>query len=214
MAGGARRREPNGRAGKLVDMPVADLPLTRDRIVAAAADVVRRFGPGKATVVDVARALGVTHAAVYRHVSSKAELRELVVDRWLEQTMPTVRAAAVAPGPAPGRLRGLVDALVGIKRQRAAEDPELFAAYLILAREARSVTSAHVDELIELLAGVIGAGVAEGTLAVADPTGAARAVLMATSRFHHPSHAAEWADPGIDAALDDVWQLVIRGLRK
>jgi len=27
---------------------------------------------------------------------------------------------------------------------------------------------------------------------------------MATSRFHHPAHAAEWADPDIDAAFDDI----------
>jgi AcrR family transcriptional regulator len=41
----------------------ADGPLTRDRILATAEDVIRRFGPAKATVVDVARALGVSHAA-------------------------------------------------------------------------------------------------------------------------------------------------------
>ena len=56
-----------------------DAPLTRDRILAAAEDVIRRFGPAKATVVDVARALGVSHTAVYRHVATKAELRDLVV---------------------------------------------------------------------------------------------------------------------------------------
>ena len=38
----------------------ADTALTRERIVAAAEDVIRRFGPAKATVVDVARALGET----------------------------------------------------------------------------------------------------------------------------------------------------------
>ena len=36
-------------------MSPADTPLTRDRILAAAEDVLRRFGPAKATVVDVAR---------------------------------------------------------------------------------------------------------------------------------------------------------------
>jgi hypothetical protein len=41
----------------------ADGPLTRDRILATAEEVIRRFGPAKATVVDVARALGVSHAA-------------------------------------------------------------------------------------------------------------------------------------------------------
>lgn len=35
----------------------------------------------------------------------------------------------------------------------------------------------------------------------------ARAVLIATSRLHHPAHAAEWGDPAIDAAYNDVWQL-------
>ena len=37
-------------------MAPADAPLTRDRILAAAEDVIRRYGPAKATVVDVARA--------------------------------------------------------------------------------------------------------------------------------------------------------------
>ena len=81
-----------------------DAPLTRDRIVSAAEDVLRRFGPGKATVVDVARALGVSHAAVYRHVATKAELRDLVVGRWAETTMPPLRAIAAKPGPAPERV--------------------------------------------------------------------------------------------------------------
>ena len=68
-------------------MSRADTPLTRDRILATVEDVVRRFGLAKANVVDVARALGVSHAAVYRHVATKAELRDLVVGRWAESTM-------------------------------------------------------------------------------------------------------------------------------
>jgi AcrR family transcriptional regulator len=42
-----------------------DSPLTYEQILEAAEDVLRRFGPGKATVVDVARALGVSHGSVY-----------------------------------------------------------------------------------------------------------------------------------------------------
>src|SRR5580658_3466329 len=108
-------------------MPQADTPLTLDRIVAAAEDVIRRFGPAKATVVDVARALGVSHAAVYRHVATKADLRDLVVGRWAEATMPPLRAIAALTGPAPLRLRRLVDALIAVKRRLVANDPELFA---------------------------------------------------------------------------------------
>jgi AcrR family transcriptional regulator len=194
-------------------MPPADTPLTRDRILATAEDVIRRFGPAKATVVDVARALGVSHAAVYRHVATKAELRDLVVGRWVEETMAPLRAIADRPGPAPKRLRQLFDALIAMKRRRAAEDPELFAAYRTLAADAQSIVAAHVEELIGLAAKVIRSGVKEGNFRALDPVAAGRAVLFATSRFHHPIHAAEWIDPAIDEEFDDVWKLLMDGLR-
>jgi AcrR family transcriptional regulator len=193
-------------------MPPTDTPLTLDRILATAEDVIRRFGPAKATVVDVARALGVSHAAVYRHVATKAELRDLVVGRWAEATMPALRAIAGQPSPAPQRLRRLIDALIAVKRRRAAEDPELFSAYRTLAVGAQSVATAHVAELVGLAATVIRSGVEEGSFRTVDPEAAARAVLFATSRFHHPAHAAEWVDPAIDAAYNDVWQLLMDGL--
>src|SRR3974390_930309 len=98
-------------------MSITDAPLTLDRIVSAAEDVLRRFGPAKATVVDVARALGVSHAAVYRHVATKAEPRDLVVGRWVEAIMPSLRAIAAQPGPAPQRLRRLFDGMIEVKRR-------------------------------------------------------------------------------------------------
>jgi AcrR family transcriptional regulator len=194
-------------------MSPADNLLTRERILATAEDVVRRFGPAKATVVDVARALGVSHAAVYRHVATKAELRDLVVGQWVEATMPPLRAIANRPGSAPQRLRRLIDALIDVKRRRADDDPELFAAYRTLAADAQSVVAAHVDELVQLAAMVIRSGVREGAFRTVDPVATGRAVLFATSRFHHPVHAAEWGDPAIDAAYNDVWQLLMNGLR-
>jgi len=49
-----------------------------------------------------------------------------------------------------------------------------------------------------------------------EPTDAAiagRAVLHATARFHHPAHAVEWRDPEIEAQLDAVVSLLMRGLK-
>ena len=162
--------------------------------------------------MDVARALGVSHTAVYRYVATKAELRGLVVGRWAEATMPPLRAAIAQPGPAPQRLRRLFDALIAVKRRRAFEDPELFAAYRTLAGEAQPIVAAHVEELVGLAAAVIDSGVKDGTFRTVDAVAAARAMLAATSRFHHPAHFAEWADPAVDAGFDDVWQLLMIGL--
>jgi AcrR family transcriptional regulator len=191
---------------------MTDAPLTRERILAAAEDVIRKYGPAKATVVDVARALGVSHAAVYRHVATKAELRDLVVGRWVETIMPPLRAIAAEQGPAPKRLRRFFDALISVKRRRASDDPELFTAYRALAADARSVAAAHVEELIGLTAAIIRAGVEGGTFRAVEPVAAGRAMLFATARFLHPAHAGDWADPSLDEAFADVWGLLMDGL--
>jgi AcrR family transcriptional regulator len=193
-------------------MASPELPLTRDRIVATAEDVLRRFGPEKATVVDVARALGVSHAAVYRYVKTKAELRDLVVQRWVAEMMPPLRALVARPGPAPKRLRELFDTLIGVKRRRAAADPELFTAYRSLSAEAKSVVAAHLDELVRLGAAIIRSGVEEGAFREVDPVVASQAILFATSRFHHPAHAMEWSDPKLDVVYNDLWRILIQGL--
>ena len=103
--------------------------------------------------------------------------------------------------------------MISVKRRRAADDPELFTAYRTLAAGAKSVIAAHVDEMVGLVAKIIASGVEGGTFRTVDPTAMGRAVLVATSKFHHPAHFAEWRDPAIDAAYEDVWQLLMDGLR-
>ncbi|MCC7206879.1 MAG: TetR/AcrR family transcriptional regulator, partial [Anaerolineae bacterium] len=68
------------------------------------------------------------------------------------------------------------------------------------------------DHLVDQITHILVAGVAEGAFIVSDPASAARAVFHATTRFHDPVHAKEWNEPGIDAAFEDVWALVMRGL--
>jgi Bacterial regulatory proteins, tetR family len=55
--------------------------LTTDRILEVAVVVLRRFGPDKATVIDVARALGVTHGSVYRSKGLGAGMPATKLDR-------------------------------------------------------------------------------------------------------------------------------------
>jgi AcrR family transcriptional regulator len=191
---------------------VNDEALTPTRILEAAEDVLRRFGPAKATVVDVARALGVSHGSVYRHFPSKAALRDAVTERWLARISAPLAAAAAEPGPAPERLGRWLQLLVASKRQMAREDPELFATYLQLAADSREVVRAHVEDLTGQLARIIADGVARGELAATDPATAGRAGFDATARFHNPTHAPEWSDPDIDADFAGVKSLVLRGL--
>lgn len=189
-----------------------DSALTADKILDAAEEVLRRFGPAKATVVDVARALGVSHGSVYRHFPSKAALRDAVAERWLSRISAPLEAVVSEKGPAPERLRHWFDVLMQHKRKMVHDDPELFATYNKLTAEAREVVGAHVATLKEHLARIIADGVARGEFSVADPVKAARAIFHATTRFHNPVHAAEWSHPEIDDYFDGVWTFVMAGL--
>ncbi len=190
-----------------------DQPLTAEQILDAAEEALRRFGPEKANVVDVARALGVSHGSVYRHFPSKAALRDAVTERWLTRVSTPLAKIAEAPGPAPKRLRRWVETLVAAKRRKVLAEPELFSTYQALARDSRDVVMRHVDRLITQLETIIRDGVEQGELSSADPRATARALLDAMARFHNPVHAAEWADAAAsDAALEGVWNLVAPGL--
>jgi AcrR family transcriptional regulator len=193
---------------------MTEAPLTAERILEASEAVLRRFGPAKATVVDIARELGVSHGSVYRHFPSKAALRDAVAERWLAEISDPLARVASEEGPAPDRLRRWLDLLVESKQSRAREDPELFATYTQLAAEARKVIEAHVKALTGQLARIIADGVARGDLQVADPEAAGRAVFDATSRFHNPANAAAWAEPQIEHAYEGVRSLVLAGLAK
>jgi AcrR family transcriptional regulator len=191
-----------------------DGPLTAEQILEAAEDALRRFGPGKATVVDVARALGVSHGSVYRHFPSKAALRGAVTARWLARISGSLEVVADTGTPAPERLHTWLRELIEAKRRRAAEDPELFETYMILVSESADVTAAHVDELAAQLGRIVADGVARGELVADDPVATGRAILDATGRFHNPAHRAEWGDARIDEQFEAVWALLQRGLAK
>lgn len=191
---------------------MTDTALTPERILEAAEDVLRRYGPAKANVVDVARALGVSHGSVYRHFPSKAALRDAVAGRWLARMMTPLAAISAESGPAPERLYRWLKQLVTGKRRKVLDDPELFAAYHLLAVETRGVVEGHVEALAAQVTKILADGQASGAFAQSDPAGSARAVLGATARFHHPAHASEWASPTIDAEFEAVWRLILRGL--
>jgi AcrR family transcriptional regulator len=186
-------------------------PLTADRILDATEEMLRRYGPAKATVVDVARTLGVSHAAVYRHFSSKQELREAVTRRWLAASRDAIADDATLPPP--DRLRAWSHAVLAMKRAISLQDPELFEAYGVLAQAHSAVADEHVAELVGHLERIVAAGMSDGSFVAGDAAATARAVFHALARFNDRALAPLWHRPGVEADLDAVCDLVLDGLR-
>jgi AcrR family transcriptional regulator len=189
-----------------------NLVLTPEQILDVTEDVLRRFGLAKATVVDVARALDVSHGSVYRHFPSKASLRQAVAKRWLDRANAPLKEIAESEGAAPARLERWLRTMFAIKFKKVCDDPEMFATYLTLAQEACIAVKAHRERLVDQIALILSDGVKQGRFEVADVKASARAVFDATVRFHHPAHSEEWNDPAWPGRIDALLALLLRGL--
>ncbi|MEV4939021.1 TetR family transcriptional regulator [Streptomyces zaomyceticus] len=189
--------------------------LTAERILEATEEVLRRYGPAKATVVDVARVLGVSHGSVYRHFRTKAALREAVTERWLERTIVALQPYTEGAEPADERLTGWLTALFTLKRRKAGGDPELMATFQVLIGENSAVVDRHEEHLVEQISRIVEDGHHEGVFAAPerDYATTARAVFDATGRFHDPAHAADWSATDIEDAFAAVVSLTQRALR-
>ena len=156
--------------------------LTEERILEAAEEVLRRFGPSKATVVDVARALDVSHGSVYRFFPSKAALRDAVARRWLKRITDELEVVAISDKPPLERVYLWLKTLISLKQTRALSDHELFMTYLTIAEEAREVIQKHVDHMIDQLARILEEGHQAGVLEAPDPQETASVILGASAK--------------------------------
>lgn len=69
-----------------------------------------------------------------------------------------------------------------------------------------------MTELTGQIARILLRGKTTGEFPIADPHVTAQALFYATARFHDPVHSAEWSDPSIDQAFENVWSLLTAGL--
>jgi AcrR family transcriptional regulator len=181
-------------------------------MVVTAEQVLRRFGPEKTSVVDVARALNVSHGTIYRHFPSKAALREAVAKRWLHSISESLKISFKQDSSPSERLRLWIENLIQLKRTKVQEDPELFSMYTTLVEESVEAVNAHITELIGQIIPIIEDGMEKQAFKPGDALAMASGVFIATAKFHHPAHAKEWASPNIDQEFEMVWKLILSGI--
>ncbi|MEO7170904.1 MAG: TetR/AcrR family transcriptional regulator, partial [Sphingomonas sp.] len=166
------------------------------RILDTAEALLRRHGIEKLNVVDVARALGMSHGNVYRHFSSKTALQAAVVHRWLNRVAEQTAAVADREDPADQRLVEWLRTLAVVKQRKVTEDAELLNAAVEVVRISPAVQADHAAVLTSQVVGILAAGLADGTLpGVGAPSATATAILNATTLYHHPVMVANGGSP-------------------
>ena len=192
---------------------MSEEPPIAQRILDAAEVVLRRHGAEKTNVVDIARALGMSHGNIYRHFPSKQALINAVALRWLHAVAAPLEAiAGNRTRPAGRRLAAWFDTLRAIKQRKVLDDPELFHVHQRIFEHVTGVVDDHIATMLRQLETIISDGIASGEFSKRlDPAKAAKAFLQATAPFHHPALLLQ--NPPQEEDAKSVFKLLLAGLK-
>jgi AcrR family transcriptional regulator len=186
-----------------------------DRILDAAEQALRRFGVDKTNVVDVARALNMSHGNIYRYFPNKKSLLLAIAERWLVKMMaPLDDIAADDQRPAANRLLDWLEKIRVAKRKKLQDDPEVFRIHFGIVAEAPEVLARHVEHMRAQIEKIMRDGIAAGELAPAmDAPMAAKTFLQASLAFYHPALVMSGPAPS-KADAEALVGVLLDGLRK
>lgn len=166
---------------KYADEELLDLALH------AAENAVRKFGVEKTRLVDVAKAIGVSHSLLYRVFPDRAALLEAVSNRWLAEIDEALAEVARAKKPARVRLIAWFVLLHKLKVRKGKTDRNLFSIYCGRDIEDSEAVRHHLDAMRGQLAAIFEAGIHNGEFEDVDPYKIANLFFEATLAYHHPA---------------------------
>jgi AcrR family transcriptional regulator len=180
---------------------------TRERILIAAERLCRQMGSQKTTVGDIAKALRMSPANVYRFFESKKAINEGVARRLMGEVETAAEAIAAKPVSAAVRLRELMRAVHQMNAERYVDNEKLHEMVKAAMEESWNVCDAHFMHITALIGKVIAEGAASGEFYAPDAELAAKCATTAMVRFFHPQMIAEFAKkigPTIDEQVDFI----------
>jgi AcrR family transcriptional regulator len=179
----------------------------RERILFTAERLFREIGYQKTTVADIAKALHMSPANVYRFFDSKKSINAGVARRLMGEVEDASRTIATGPRGATERLRELLTTVHRMNSDRYVCDSKMHEMVAVAMEENWDVCKSHMECITAAIATVIADGVASGEFRVPDVGLAAICTCTAMMRFFHPQMIAAYADkpsPTLDQMIDFV----------
>lgn len=188
----------------------------KGRLLAIAAEHLRRAGRNRVRLVAVAEDAGMTHANVYRYFASREELLDGVVAIALRPVERHIGDISGAPDPADDKLERMVYALARGYRDLLDRDPEVFHLFSDAVRLNRPLARRHLGRIRRAFVEAIDDGIIEELFTVTDRDAALAFLIDALHRFTHPVSVAADAQrlrSMIDHRLNVSVGVVMRALR-
>ncbi|WP_214780591.1 TetR family transcriptional regulator [Exiguobacterium sp. s22] len=171
--------------------------LTREKIFLATEASIKRKGLHKTTLSDIAKELGVTHAALYKHYKNKEDLMQQLALRWLDTTSLELLRWEGREGISPKEdLHDWLWLLATTKKELYKNDKKMFRLYTDYLESTQVLVNDHLKKLAEKVESICG-------IHSIGP-----AVIKAFVYFHNPYFADRWDSEAYQDDFEALWSLV------
>lgn len=185
----------------------------RDRAIEHTIDRMRRFGYEKVRLSDIARDLGITHAALYSHFADKAALFDAVSERWLKNVDSQLEDVCNDKGiSALQRLTNWFLVLHRAKKEKVQCDPELFRAFNMSAMVEKDFVRRHLELMDVHLHNLVQIAIDDGSIK-GNVDEIVKVVRTATIAFHHPLMVLERINENQEQLLEQILSAIYAGLK-
>jgi AcrR family transcriptional regulator len=182
---------------------------TRQCILVAAWDLFRQIGFRKTTVADIAKALGMSSANIYRFFPSKDALTQAICRNQLDLLVATARTAAAGPGSASERVRAVLMHLYRDLRDQMTNHQRVHEVVAVAMEENWAAIDEFLDACKTTIAGLVAQGQASGEFGPGDPAMLGEMAMAASAAIHHPTLIAHCSG---DFEAEAVVAFVMRAL--
>ena len=183
----------------------------REAILMTAVRLFRDVGYHKTTVADIAKAMRMSPANIYRFFDSKKAIHESAARFLMGEVETAAKTIANGNEPATERLRTLLATVHHMNAARYVEDSKIHEMVVVAMEESWDVCEAHILQITLCMAQVIADGAAAGLFHVADVEVSSKCASAAMLRFFHPQMIAQFNHKP-SATLNDMIAFVIAGL--
>jgi len=187
----------------------------KEKAIDCALTHMRQVGFNKVRLSDIAKELGVSHAALYGHFADKSALFDAVCARWLED-FDAEQESLCAESVDQDALARLTQWFVQLHRMKVAKvknDPELFKALNYSTEVEKPFVQAHLSVMRRQLSTMVTQAITANLIQRKNVDEVVTLLMEATSSFHHPAMVAMYGGEERENILRQLLLTMFDGFR-
>lgn len=185
---------------------------TRERIALVAEEMFRRMGFAKTAVADIAAALDMSPANVYRFFPSKNAIVETICNRCLGEVETQIADIAGGAGTPSERIAAVFLAILAYHRDNFLIERRVHDMVLVAIDHNWAAIEAHKLRVRSVLESLLLDGMSTGDYVPHDAREAGEILLGAMVRFCHPVLIAHMIDHDLEQELRVSLRFVLRSV--